>query len=101
MNKCDPCQIFTKKMRVHPAPLHTVITIGPFAKWAVDFMTCNLVSAKGHRYIIVATEYFTRWAKAVPTTSNDSETATYFMFNNITARFKILKEITSDHGTHF
>jgi len=29
-----------------PAPLHPVVTVGPFAKWAVEFTTCNPASAK-------------------------------------------------------
>jgi hypothetical protein len=41
VKKCHPCQVFTQKMCSHPAPLHPVITVGPFTKWGVDFMDCN------------------------------------------------------------
>eukprot|EP00253_Pinus_taeda_P030736 PITA_30736 len=54
-------------MHAPPAPLHPVVTVGPFAKWGIDYMTCNPRSAGGHGYIIVAIDYFTKWAEAIVT----------------------------------
>ena len=42
VKRCHPCQIFTRKMRAHPAPLFPVVTVYPFTKWGIDFTTCNL-----------------------------------------------------------
>lgn len=47
VHKCHECQIYQQKMRTPPAHLHPVITIGPFAKWGLDFMTCNPHSTGG------------------------------------------------------
>jgi hypothetical protein len=49
----------------------------PFTKWGIDFTTCHLVSARGHRYIIVAVDYFTKWVEAMPTFNNDGETVSF------------------------
>ena len=85
-----------------PLPLHlNVITVGPFMKWGVDFMTCNPHSAEGHAYIIVAVDYFTKWAEAMPTLAADGKTAAQFIFNHIIARFGVPQAIVTDHGTHF
>ena len=54
IKRCHPCQIYTRKMHAHPAPLDPVVTMGPFAKWAIDYMTINPPSSNGHHYIIVA-----------------------------------------------
>eukprot|EP00253_Pinus_taeda_P028868 PITA_28868 len=35
-------------MRAPPAPLHPIVTVDPFAKWGIDYMTCNPHSAEGH-----------------------------------------------------
>jgi len=78
-----------------------VITVGPFTKWRIDYTTCHLASARGNRYSIVAVDYFTKWVEAMPTFNNDGETTTLFIFNQIIARFDILKEIVIDHGSHF
>ena len=101
VKRCHPCQVFTKKMRAPPAPLHPVIAVGPFARWGIDFTTCTPASARGHKYIIVAVDYFTKWAEAMPTVKNDGETAAIFIFNNIITRFGVPRQIVTDHGAHF
>ena len=88
-------------MRAHPAPLHPVVAIGPFAKWGIDFTTCNPPSAAGHHYIIVAMDYFTKWAEEMPTYTNDMRTVALFLFNHVIARFGIPKSIVTNHGTNF
>ena len=46
-------------------------------------------------------DYFTKWAEAMPTFKDDGETTTFFLFNQIIARFGIPKVIVTDHGSHF
>ena len=57
--------------------------------------------ARGHHYIIVAVDYFTKWVEAMATFKDDGETTTLFLFNQIIARFSISKEIVTNHGSHF
>jgi hypothetical protein len=47
VQKCHACQIYNHKLHAPPAPLHPVVSIGPFAKWGIDFMTCNPHSVGG------------------------------------------------------
>ena len=86
---------------MHPAPLFPIIIIEPFMKWGIDFTTCNLPSAANHKYIIVAVDYFKKWAAAMPTYKNDSETVAFLLFNQVISRFGILREIVTNHGSHF
>ena len=64
-------------------------------------MHCKPTSASGHNYIIVAIEYFTKWAEAMPTYVEDGKTAALFLFNHIIARFGVSQSIVTDHGSHF
>ena len=64
-------------------------------------MYCNLGSAGGHHHIIVAIDYFTKWAEAMPTIKSDGETAVHFMFNQIITWFGIPKYFVTDHGRKF
>ena len=64
-------------------------------------MTCNPFLAGVHKYIIIAVNYFIKWAKAMPTFKVDGETATFFVFNQIITRFGIPKDIFTDHGSYF
>jgi len=88
-------------MRAPPVPLHPIIAVGPFAKWGIDFITCNPHSAGGHAYIILAVDYFTKWAEAMPTFEADDKTAAIFVFNHIISRFGVSQAIITDHGRHF
>eukprot|EP00253_Pinus_taeda_P005937 PITA_05937 len=88
-------------MRAPPAPLHPIIVVGPFSKWGIDFITCNPHSVGGHGYIILAVDYFTKWAEAIPTYRDDDETATIFIFNHVIAQFGVPQAIVIDHGNHF
>jgi hypothetical protein len=101
VKKCHPCQIFSQKMRAHPTPMFSVITFGPFTKWGIDYTTCNPPSARGHRYIIIFVDYFTKWVKAMPMFKDDGETVDLFLFNHIIARFDVPREIVTNHGSHF
>jgi hypothetical protein len=87
---------------VHTPYSHiSLIIVGPFMKWGVDFMTCHLTSYRGHRYIIVAVDYFTKWEKSMLTFTDDGETTTLFVVNQVIARFRVPKEIVTDYENHF
>lgn len=101
INKFHPCHAYTKKLCSPPLPLCLVVSIGPFAKWGVDFMTCNPPSAIVHHYILVVVDYFRKWEKSITIMSNDGIMEDFFIFNHIIARFFIPKEIVIDHGSHF
>jgi hypothetical protein len=68
-----PMPDLMSKMQAHPAPMFPVIVVGPFTKWGIDFTTCHLTSARGHHYIIIAVDYFTKWVEAMPTFNNDGK----------------------------
>ena len=64
-------------------------------------MTCNPTSARGHGYIIVAIDYFTKWTEVMPTLNNIGETVALFFFNHVVSRFGVPQAIVTDHGSHF
>jgi hypothetical protein len=78
-----------------------MVSIGPFTKWGIDFMTCHPHLAGGHGYIIVAIDYFTKWAEAMPTFENTRKNAALFIFNHIIAHFGVPQAIVTDHSNHF
>jgi hypothetical protein len=101
VQKCHACQTYNQKIQSHPAPLHSVVSLGPFAKWGIDFMTCHPHSVGGHGYIIVVVDYFTKWAEAMPTFDNTGKTAALFLFNHVITHFGVPQDIITDHGSHF
>ncbi|MCO5581406.1 hypothetical protein L7F22_035290 [Adiantum nelumboides] len=75
-----------------------------FAKWGIDFVGPIAPSAyKTHaQYIIVATDYLTKWVEAKATARNEAKTIAQFLYENIFTRYALPIEIVSDNrGTHF
>ena len=64
-------------------------------------MIINPASTNDHKYIIMAVDYFAKWADAMPTFDCKSETMACFFFNHIISRFGVPKQLVSDHGKHF
>ena len=57
--------------------------------------------SRGYIWILVATEYFTKWAKAVPLQNAIRGALANFIKENIIVRFGVPHRIISDNGTPF
>lgn len=64
-------------------------------------MECQPPPSNDHKYIIILVDYFTKWEDAMPTFNNLPKIATRFFLNNVITHFEILKQLVSDHITHF
>ena len=74
----------------------------PFQQWGLDFIG-EIVnkSSGGHLYILVATDYFTKWVEAIPIRRSSSKVAIDFILNNIITRFGCPKKIVTDNEMCF
>jgi hypothetical protein len=84
-------------------PLHPVMPQAPFEKWGIDYVGPIKPAARGSqaRYIIVATDYLTKWAEAKAVRKADAKSTAKFLYENIITRFGCPLELVSDQGTHF
>ncbi|WRX08038.1 Integrase zinc-binding domain - like 3 [Theobroma cacao] len=60
--KCHKCQVYADRIHAPPAPLHVFTAPWPFSMWEMDVI--GLITPKasnGHRFILVAIDYFTKW----------------------------------------
>ncbi len=56
----------------------------PFEKWGIDYIgPIHPTSSKGMQYIIVATEYLTKWAEAKTVKFADAKQMVIFLYENI------------------
>ncbi|CAL2229872.1 unnamed protein product [Prunus armeniaca] len=58
-------------------------------------------NSQQHCFIIVATDYFTKWVEAKPVKSTTSQEIITFIEEQIIQRFGILESITTDRGSSF
>ena len=84
-------------------PLNPQVTLQAFDKWAIDFVgpINPLGKRTGSRYIIIATDYLTRWVEAKLVKDYSAATTVQFIFQNILTRFGCPRILMSDQGTHF
>lgn len=80
VKSCDRCQRFEGKQQLKSLPLKPIIAKGPFQQWGLDFIgEINPHSSGQHRWILVATNYFTKWIEAIPTRKVDHNVVMKFL----------------------
>ncbi|XP_072088039.1 uncharacterized protein [Arachis hypogaea] len=68
-------------------------------KWGVDLLGPFPVTASQVKYLIVATNCYTKWVEAEPLASISSTNCQKFLLRQVIARFGIPKIVVSDNST--
>ncbi|KAL0445922.1 UNVERIFIED_CONTAM: hypothetical protein Slati_1720100, partial [Sesamum latifolium] len=84
-----------------PDPLHPTVASWPFDAWGLDVVGPLTKSSVRHLYILAATDYFSKWAEAVPLKEVKKENVADFIRINIIYRYGIPRYIMTDNGKPF
>ena len=99
---CGECQRFSDLQVVPATLMHPIIKPWPFPGWGFDFIgQINPPSSKGHRFVLVATDYFTKWTEVVPFKNMTHREVIEFITEHIIHRFGIPQTLTTDQGSLF
>ncbi|KAM1596851.1 hypothetical protein ACFX1Z_031812 [Malus domestica] len=100
---CIQCQIHGPIQRVPAKSLHSVTKPWPFRGWAMDVISKITPSsgAAKHVWILVATDYFTKWVKEKSYVELTSKEVCDFIEEHIVTRFGVPETIITDNGTIF
>jgi hypothetical protein len=99
---CEECQKHGDVQLVPAALLHLIIKPWPFRGWVLDFTgKIHPPSTKGHCFVIVANDYFTKWTKAIPLKNMTHKEVIGFITEYTIHRFGIPQTLTMDQGTSF
>nr|AAL76190.1 Putative gag-pol polyprotein [Oryza sativa Japonica Group]AAP52444.1 retrotransposon protein, putative, unclassified [Oryza sativa Japonica Group] len=99
---CQVCQKFGAIQRAPASAMNPIIKPWPLRGWGIDMIgMINPPSSKGHKFILVATDYFTKWVEAIPLKKVDSGDAIQFVQEHIIYRFGLPQTITMDQGSIF
>jgi hypothetical protein len=94
---CQDCQRFGNIQRVPASALNPIIKSWPFRGWGTDLIgQINPPSSKGHKFVLLAIDYFTKWVEAIPLKKVTSENMVEFVKEHIIYRFGIPQTITTD-----
>ncbi|XP_016177970.1 uncharacterized protein LOC107620303 [Arachis ipaensis] len=91
------CKLDTCAKRAEEQPQNTI----PIPYMGGRFCGTNQPPSMEKKWILVATESFTKWVEAVVVREANAEAVVRFIKENIICRFGLPSVLVSDNGTHF
>ena len=75
----------------------------PFEKWGIGFVGSISPAAINSqaRYIIVVTDYFSKWVEARATRKADAKSSAKFLYEQVISRYGCPLELINDRCVHF
>ena len=98
---CDTCAQSKVGPRRKKAKLGQVPVGAPLERVAVDILGPLPKSENGNEYIMVLTDYFTKWTEAYPLVNHTAQTVADVLMEQFVSRFGIPRKIHSDQGREF
>ena len=91
-----------RKVAAKTLPLKPVVGTSPFQQWGLESIgEIHPPSSNHHKWILVATNYFTKWIEAIPTRNANHTVIINFLQENIFPRFGCPKRIVTDNAVAF
>jgi hypothetical protein len=98
---CDKCQRFARVMRNPPEKLSPITSPWPFAKWGVDIVGPMPPGKGKQRFLLVAVDYFTKWAEAEAFATIIADNVIKFLWSSVICRFGIPHAFVTNNGKQF
>ncbi|KAK4383073.1 Ribonuclease HI [Sesamum angolense] len=101
VRRCQVCQFHANLIHQPPEPLHPTVISWPFDAWGLDVVGPLMKSSGGHFYILGATDYFSKWAEAIPLKEVKKENVADFIRIHIIYHYGVPSYIITDNGKPF
>jgi hypothetical protein len=99
---CEACPKFVDIQTAPASVMHPIIKPWPFRGWGLDFIReIHPSPSKGHRFALVAIDYFTKWTEAVPLKNMAHKEVINFVLENIVHLFGLPPTLTINQGASF
>jgi hypothetical protein len=98
----EACQRFGNIQLAHAGVMNSIVKSWLFQGWGLDFIgEIHPGSSKGHQFILVATDYLTKWTEAIPLRNMTHREVTSFVQEHIIYRFGVPQTLTTNQGSSF
>ena len=101
VKKCDQCQRYAPGIHQPGGILNPISSPWPFAQWGLDIVGPFPKAVGNKKYLIVGTDYFTKWVEAEPLANIRDVDAKRFVWRNIVTRFGVPHVLITDNGLQF
>jgi len=98
---CVNCAARKVPSRKRRSPLQNIQTGYPMQMVATDIMGPFPATASGNKYILVASDYFTRWVEAYAIPNQEATTVAGKLVDNMFCHFGLPEQLHSDMGAQF
>ena len=98
VKKCDQCQRYASNIHQPGGLLNPLSSPWPFSQWGLDIVGPFPRATGNCKYLLVATDYFTKWVEAKPLANIQDQDVKRFVWQNIVTRFGIPSTLILDNG---
>lgn len=98
---CDLCQKKKNPSRKARAPLVQDPIMVPMEKIAMDFLGPLVETDQHNKYILVVTDYFTKYTEAYPTKNMEAKTVARILVDQFIVRYGVPRVIHTDQAKNF
>ena len=87
VRRCEWCQMHAHLIHQLAGHLNPVSSLWPFAQWGLDILGPFPRATGNQRFVLVAVDYFTKWAEAEALANIQDVDVKKFVCKNIVTRF--------------
>ena len=98
---CHECGAKKNWGRKRRSPLKQHVVGVPMERLAMDILGPLPLTPRGNRFVLVVTDYFTKWTESYAIPNQEAVTVAEKLVGEFVCRFGVPRELPSDQGTNF
>ena len=98
---CEICLKRKQPTKTKKAPMQVVRSGYPMERIGIDILGELPVTENGNKYILVVSDYFTKWTECFPMHNMEARVVADILVTNVICRFGVPDDIHSDQGRQF
>ncbi|KAG7585621.1 Retrotransposon gag domain [Arabidopsis thaliana x Arabidopsis arenosa] len=99
--RCKKCQMHAPLIHQPSEILSSISAPYPFMRWSMDIIGPMHRSTRDVQYLLVLTDYFSKWIEAEAYISIQDSVVKTFLWKHIICRYGVPYEIVTDNGPQF
>ena len=101
VNNCKVCDRVKASFNASHSELHPLPIMGLFYRWGVDLCGPFPETKRGHKYVMVMVEHYSKTLVIEPLVSKEAKHTAYAFEHGVLGRFGACAEVVTDQGSEF